>query len=115
MSDPHEGRPPSMSMPAAVLAQLGEYQVLDLLGEGGMGLVYRALHTELGRVVALRDPQSTNGRRLYALAKPTDGGFDAVVVDADGEVYEQLFGYRTVTLPAPVDTKLALPLKTAMS
>jgi serine/threonine-protein kinase len=35
-------------------ARLGKYQIVRLLGAGGMGAVYEALHTEIGKRVALK-------------------------------------------------------------
>ena len=46
--------PAGRSNPSLCGKALGEYQLIDELGQGGMGTVYKALHTKLDRVVAVK-------------------------------------------------------------
>ena len=46
-------------MPLPPGARMGRYEVVSLLGAGGMGDIYRARDADLGREVALKVPQQT--------------------------------------------------------
>ncbi len=47
----------------------GRYQLESLLGEGGMGLVYRATHTRLGKAFAIKVLRQGNSRDPSAMAR----------------------------------------------
>ncbi len=49
--DVDDGPPPAPAVPAE---RLGPYELLDVLGRGGMGVVFRARDTRLNRLVALK-------------------------------------------------------------
>ncbi|QEH36151.1 Serine/threonine-protein kinase PknB [Aquisphaera giovannonii] len=49
-----EAAPPPPSAASVSFAELPEYEVLDVLGEGAMGVVYRARHRTLGRPAAIK-------------------------------------------------------------
>ena len=42
-------------------ATIGEYRIVEFIGEGGMGQVYRAVHTRIDRTVAIKILSQTTG------------------------------------------------------
>ena len=53
---------------------VGNYFILDKVGAGGMGVVFKAKHRRLHRVVALEDPAAIAGTRYQpVLAVPPRG------------------------------------------
>jgi serine/threonine-protein kinase len=43
-----------MSHPSLINKLISDYRILDLIGKGGMGTVYRAMHTKTGQMAAIK-------------------------------------------------------------
>jgi|WetSurMetagenome_2_1015567.scaffolds.fasta_scaffold00707_11 serine/threonine protein kinase len=105
----------------------GAYRMGELIGEGGMGKVYRAVHEFMGRNVAIKvinasvTNDKTNAARFFqeirALAKLRDPG---IVTIYDAGRINRRFYFAMELLPGPslkahVDSKKMLPEKEALS
>jgi acyl transferase domain-containing protein/acyl carrier protein/NAD(P)-dependent dehydrogenase (short-subunit alcohol dehydrogenase family) len=79
--------------------------------QGRMGLPQ-----QLHEVRLERSPELAEGR-LYAtvMPDPNNGGFDVDVIDAAGNRYVHLSGYRTVALPGGADSEALRTLQSVMS
>src|SRR3954463_5022584 len=116
-------------MPLSAGARLGPYEIIAPLGSGGMGEVYRATDTRLGRIVAIKVlPDAVAGtgpalERFYrearaasALNHPgictiydvgTDPPFIAMEL-LEGETLEQRLRRGAMEVAALVDIALAV-------
>ncbi len=86
--------------------------VWEMGTQGRMGL---PLHID--RVSSSLGSPDSVGTRLYAVVTPDPGrgSFDAEVVDAKGNCYLHLDGYRTMEVPNAVDAEGLKALQAAMS
>ncbi len=74
--------------------RIGPYSIIDILGRGGMGVVYRAEHAETGSVVALKTVQVRNlsqvssiRREIRALARINHPGVVRIIDEGiQGEI-----------------------------
>ncbi|GAA1517617.1 serine/threonine-protein kinase [Nocardioides humi] len=84
---------PGPGEPAAAGARIGRFRILEQLGQGGMGVVYRAMEENLGREVALKviaplfahDPEFRERFTREARAQASLESAHVVAVYAHGE------------------------------
>ena len=103
---------PTLVAPRLVELSFQTAGVFELGTRGIMGLPHR-----VERVRAFRAPETATGR-LHAVVTPSasgDGSYDARVVDADGNVFLAVEGYRTVELPGAASAGQLEPFRAAMA
>ena len=103
---------PTLVAPRLVELSFQTAGVFELGTRGIMGLPLR-----VERVRAFRAPETATGR-LHAVVTPSasgDGSYDARVVDADGNVFLAVEGYRTVELPGAASAGQLEPFRAAMA
>src|ERR1700688_907559 len=101
-------------MPLPAGTRLGSYEVLRLLGAGGMGQVYEAVDMKLGRHVALKllpgglgdgtdkERLLQEARAASALDHPNIGTAHTIEETADGRLYIVMARYEAEPLHAKI-------------
>jgi acyl transferase domain-containing protein/NAD(P)-dependent dehydrogenase (short-subunit alcohol dehydrogenase family) len=116
MSNALPGNHSPAELPTLVAPRLIElcFQAAGLWEMGVQGRMGLPLHID--RVSLLRPTELVEGR-LYAAVTPNPGrgSFNAEVVDAAGNRYVQLSGYRTVALPNAIEIELLKPLQALLA
>jgi hypothetical protein len=89
------------------------FQTAGVLELGTSGRL--ALPARVGRLDLLREPGSSHGPFFaWVTPRPAAQGFDADVVDSEGNVLIQLRGYQTVALPIDIEQGLLAPFRAAV-
>ena len=114
----HPGELPTVVTPRLIELCFQSAGLWEMGIQGRMGL---PLHIDrvslLKRSAELKRAAESTETRLYAVItpNPSQGSFDAEVVDAKGNCYLQLKSYRTVALPNAVDAGRLKVLQAAMT
>ena len=108
-------------MPLAAGTRLGPYEIVSAIGAGGMGEVYKAVDTRLGRTVALKVAREkfterfqTEARAIASLNHPNictlhDVGPDYLVMEhIDGRRTKGPFRSRTPCASASMSQRPSL-------
>ncbi len=80
-------------------ALLGNYRILERIGEGGMGVVYLGRHEALGHRVAVKVLQQEMSRRAEIVRRFFNEAQAASAIRSPGIV--QVFDFRTTPTAAP--------------
>src|SRR6478752_3342813 len=104
-------------MPLSTGARLGAYEITGPIGAGGMGEVYRARDSKLGRDVAIKvlpaafagDPQymARFEREAQVLASLNHSNIAAIYGVEAGAIVMELVEGEDLQGPVPVDTAIA--------
>ena len=122
--DPFEARPPSAPPPDPLVGRTvdGRYRIESVLGEGGMGLVYRAMHVVLNKPLAVkvlksdvsRDPEVLE--RFKQEAQSASGIGNQHIIDIsdfgvlpDGSTYFVMEFLDGVSLTRAIEEQTPMP------